>query len=117
MSVMVLTDWLGDGGKPVAPELAEQRASICVHCPENRSPNWWEKYTNAIALWIRRALMVKNNLGYKVPQEDDLFMCRKCGCCLRLKVHVPIAHIRAHTSDLKLGLYPAYCWQRIESNL
>src|SRR5690242_13556696 len=112
-----LRSWLGDGGLPVETELANRRAGICRSCPENRSPRWWEKHSNYIASWIRLALALKNGLGYVVDREDNLHMCRKCGCALPLKVHVPIEHIRKHVSDENLKQYPAFCWQRIESNL
>lgn len=112
-SIRVLDDWLGAGGLPVPQEQANHRAAICLECPENREPGWWDRVANEIASAIRRTLSMKNDLKYSVNSEEKLGMCRKCGCCIALKVHAPIEHIKDHTEDFTI--YPAWCWQRIEA--
>lgn len=106
----ILKDWLGDGGAPVAPVVAEARAMVCVNCPENRAPYWWEKAKNSIADAIRAHLVVKQQSGLRVSHEDEIHMCRVCGCCLRLKVWVPIEHIKEHTTPETLAKLPSHCW-------
>lgn len=106
-----LLAWLTEGGIPVSQPLAEHRASICVACPENRAPNWWEIHKDKIALAIRSMLAVKNDAGYKVRQELQLAMCRICGCANRLSVWTPIDHFRG---KINVADYPAPCWKRTE---
>ncbi len=95
----VLRDWIGNDGIPIEQEKAESRAAICLHCPANSPARWWEKAANMIADAIRKQLEVKNKMGLRLSTEDKVGMCRACGCCIRLKVWVPIEHIRAHVTS------------------
>ena len=116
MSLSALTEWLGEGGKPVPPALAQSRAEICLMCVENKEPLWWEKFsTNPIAKAIQKLLSIKSSFDLRVNGEIDLGICRKCGCALPLQVHAPIDHIKNHTPDL--SDYPQYCWKRTESKI
>lgn len=116
----LLDDWLGAGGFPVEQSLAERRAATCISgddwkpCPFNRGGKWWEKAKDAIAAVIRLQLRFKTELTLHVACEDQLQMCQRCGCCLKLKVHVPIEHIRAHTPPETVEQYPDFCWIRRE---
>jgi hypothetical protein len=116
-----LADWLGDGGRPVHPVLAEMRATRCARgnhgkaCPLNRAPRWWEKAKEIVAAWIRKELELKNGMSLQVEEEEQIHMCGACGCCLRLKVWTPASHLRDHVDLKKLAtLSPDYCWQRKE---
>ncbi len=118
----VLDDWLGVGANPVPLHQAELRASTCLSgrggrpCQYNRAPNWWQRFvTDPIAKAIRGHLEVKNGIGLRVEKEESLHMCSRCGCCLALKVHVPIEHIKAHHKpEYQL---PAWCWQLKEMEM
>lgn len=118
--VEALADWLGDGGSPVAPMIAEFRAARCVTgnnggpCPLNCSPNWWERVKHAIADWIKAELAVKHDMKLEVSNEHQLHMCKACGCCLRLKVWVPAKHLKDHADTTQLKETPDYCWMRRE---
>lgn len=117
MSLQVLTEWLGQGGTPASRPLAENRAKICEMCVENRQPNWWQEMTtDPIAGWIRKALEVKQGMDLHLPNEEDLGMCRVCGCCTRLKVWTPLEHIFHHTPPGELEKYPPHCWYPQELN-
>jgi hypothetical protein len=114
-------DWIGDGGVPVPQEQATRRADACtVHhgrlCPENVEPGWWDRFKMAVADTIKAQIELKNRLGLSVPQENNLAMCRACGCCLPLKVHVPISYIAKHTSETVKAKLPPWCWQKQELN-
>lgn len=110
----ILFDWVGSGN-PVHAMVSEARAKICEPCSENREPSWWEKHIKEpIAQWIRAELELKNNLNISVPNEQSLGICRVCGCCNALAVHVPIAHIKAHTTKEMLAKFPDKCWKKIE---
>lgn len=110
----ILKDWLGDGAVPVSPFLSASRAKICEGCPQNIEKDWWNRVTDAIATAIKGTLSIKNKAGLTVPNESQLFMCKNCGCALPLKVHVPIAHIAAHTKPEEYYALPDFCWQRKE---
>lgn len=112
-----LQSWLGEDGHPVPIELANERASVCVDmcCLENRAPNWWQTFsTDPIARVIRWQLEIKNSVRMRVDLEDSIHMCRACGCCLKLKVHVPICHIEQHINKEQLEQFPDYCWIKKE---
>ena len=113
----LLVDWLGNGGKPVAHELAEKRAAVCTAlrysdkaCPFNVEPRWWERFKMKVAEVIKDQLAIKNKMGVWVSVESELNMCKACGCCLPLKVHVPIEHIRDHTRPETFQKFPSWCW-------
>lgn len=111
----VLTSWLEDGGKVVAPELAEKRGEICAKCPMNRAGLWWEKYSkDPIAAVIKSWLERKNEMQLGVKAEHDLFMCAACGCCVRLKIWEPLTYIVAHTDKETMDKYHPQCWIRTE---
>lgn len=108
--VMLFKDWLGEGGKPVDTQLSQARANICETCTENVSPRWWEHAKLKVAEIIRTQLEFKQRAHIGVLNEESLHMCRACGCCAMLKVHVPIEHIKNHTSEATLKRFPPWCW-------
>ena len=110
----ILADWLGSGMEPVPSPLAHARAETCVGCPFNVQPKWWERTKNAIADAIKSQLEVREKTPCRTRHDDKLAMCSRCGCCLQLKVWVPIDVIKSHTDISNLVGYPAFCWQRIE---
>ncbi len=110
----LLRDWLGEGGHPVERPLAFDRATVCCACPLNTAPNWWGKFTNAIAMTIRKQLEIKNKMSLQLIMEESLSMCSACGCSARLKVWVPIEHIKSHTESDTMELFHSKCWIRKE---
>ena len=119
----ILLDWLGEGMEPASRELAIRRAVICANihdfapCENNTAANWWQTHiSDPIAQVITTALEFKNKTDLSLPfgYEDDLAMCSKCGCCLKLKVWTPIKHIANHTTVEQLSKYPSFCWIRRE---
>ena len=116
-ALKILTDWLGDGGLPVPSKQAESRADVCLSCSFHKPDRWWETAKEKIADVIKLHLETKNQMKISVPQEEKLGMCRACGCCVRLKAHVPIEHIQAHTSKEQKAKYPPWCWVLKEMEL
>jgi len=110
----ILSDWLGAGMQPVAPELAQVRSDICTGrlngspCPKNQISGW--RITTEAARIIHSHMARKAELGLKVEGEDALGTCQACGCYLKLKTWVPFEHIYAHTSDDQMQKFPAFCW-------
>lgn len=115
-----LHDWLGDGGDPVHPMVAEFRTQRCTEgndgepCPLNKAPRWWESAKGKIADWIRRELEIKSGMSLRVAGEENLHMCSACGCCLPLKVWTPKVHLKTHIDQKAIDKTPAYCWMRKE---
>ena len=112
MNLTLLIDWLGSGGKPVSQALADERGAVCEICVENKEGKWWETAKDAIAEAIKRTLAFKNEHGYKVSMEENLNICRICGCCTRLKIWVPKETIDQRIKDV--SPFPENCWIRRE---
>lgn len=114
--IHILQAWFGEDGYPVEQDQANRRALVCENCPENRGALWWEKFSkDPIAQVIRIHLETKQKAKLTVPNEDNLHMCRICGCCLMLKVHVPIRFVAAHLNQEQLNRFPDYCWIKKET--
>lgn len=109
-----IIEWLGGGGVPVSQTQADMRSHICETCPKNVENGWWDRVKSAIAYAIRSHLEQKNMMGLRVFNEDKLGMCKACGCCIKLKVWVPIEHIRNHPS---VENFPPWCWIPSESEV
>jgi len=116
----VITAWFGAGGRPVSQDTANTRALACLHgdkvmvCSFLGHPYWWESTKGAIASAIKEQLEAKGNLKLETALDQNPSMCRKCGCCLPLKVWTPIEHIKSQTTEEQVQGFPAFCWQRIE---
>ncbi len=108
--VGVLKDWLGDGAVPVENEKAIARAGKCVGCPQNAQGDWTSWFTEPVANVVRHQLSIRKDLNLSTPHDAALNVCDACGCPLKLKVHVPLNHIKAHLGDeVKPKLDPR-CW-------
>lgn len=118
VGIKVVTRWLGSGLKPVAPELAEKRASVCVACKENNmDPNWLQKLDATVATEIKSLAEVRNDLQLKTSHDAKLGSCNVCDCSLPLKVFVPLDHIIKETSEKTMAELKAVkppCWQITE---
>lgn len=104
----VVLDWLTSGGAPVAQELANKRAAICVGCPKNVEGSW---FTTAPAEVIKAALESRKDLTLATPSDAALKSCGVCRCLLALKVHCPLSHIVAKTRPEIMAEFPKEnCW-------
>lgn len=120
VGMALIKDWLGEGGH-VSQAVADHRSLACLRggpdgteCPHNKAPKWWEFAKGEIAETIRRQLEVKEKVRLSTPFEDKLHMCSVCGCCLKLKIHTPIKHIKNHMKAEVFEKLPVFCWQRTE---
>ena len=93
-----------------SPELATQRASICVACrPHNElptDPSWLEKWANG--------QMRQRIDGATTVHDDKLGICQLCSCELRTIVHFTPEILQASTSAKTLAKLPEHCWKRKE---
>jgi hypothetical protein len=112
-----LAEWMGSKEGPVDKELALRRAQICSACPLNLEGDWTKWFTVPAAELIRRQVEQATGLGLTTPADERLHLCEACHCPLRLKVHVPIAHIaKALTPDMRAKLTNGKdCWILAES--
>lgn len=117
----ILLRWLGEGSKPVAPEIAQARAEVCLHvaegkpCPFNQNGF---KPVERIAELIRDQTEQKNELKLSVQGEEGLHTCALCFCSLPLKVHVPIEQILSGTPAPMLEKFKREqpkCWMVTEA--
>lgn len=108
--VKLLTEWLGEGGKPVAKEESERRALICSDCPQNQKGDWTRWFTKPASELIRKQLSMRNEMALTTSTDESLGVCNACGCPLKLKVHCPMVHIEHHMSaEVEKSLDPR-CW-------
>lgn len=110
--VAIIREWLGEGGIAVPRDVAEDRAAICVGCPENVQPRWWEGAKTTLAEVMLKHLEEKNKASLNVLVESKLGICRVCGCCNPLAVWVPPEHLKKHTSPETVAKFPDFCWKK-----
>lgn len=102
--------WLGDGGQPVTPELAQARANVCLKCPKNKKMGFYEGVAKPVAHLLRRQIELKSQMLLSVEGEDKLHVCDVCGCILKLKIHCPIKYIEETTPDEDIPKFDPMCW-------
>jgi len=109
----VVLDWLGAGATPVAQDLAEKRAFICVKCPKNSPGSWYtegpaELIKKAVETWKR--MTGRADFEFQTRQGDRLKSCDVCRCLMPLKVFVPLDHILDKTKPEVMAEFPEHCW-------
>lgn len=113
-----LADWVGEGGIPVSPVVANARARICAGCPLNvPSEGFVDSVTGALADAIHRQVVIKNAIGLSTDVEDKLQTCDACGCFLRLKVWVPLNVIAERTDPETEERLVPNCWIKSERSI
>lgn len=110
----ILADWLGNSGKPVSQELAQQRANVCILCEKNQDGHFSAKLTAAVANAILVQRRKKLEMKLTVEGEENLHTCSACDCHLPLKVWVPIDVVADRTSKETLKELPDFCWMKKE---
>lgn len=108
--IRLVVDWLGSGLRPVPASEAEARAKICATCPQNQTGDLWQRLDAKAADGLKRLISIRSEMALMTPYDASLKTCLACDCHLPLKVHAPLAHILANTSDeVKAKLDPR-CW-------
>lgn len=99
-AMRAVTQFLKEGGVPVAKEEAERRAAICRGCPFNQPA----KFCSCSAVYTTIEALIPRD-----RREPGLSVCTACGCSLVAKVNLPASAIAASLpADLVL---PQWCWQ------
>ncbi len=111
--------WLemfGPTGHPVAHELAEERALVCINCPKHDADlGWIGKFEVEAAKVIRTQLGIKHDMKLATTQDAKLGLCTACLCPMVIKVHAPLDFALERMDDeTKAKLHPE-CWMMVES--
>jgi hypothetical protein len=101
------SSWLGAGGQPVADDLAQHRADVCIKCPMNQWTLLGTVLNRPVATLVKQQIALKHAQKLKVENQDKLYACQACQCVLDLKVWVPIEFIKETTPTTEL--HPD-CW-------
>lgn len=107
---LTMKEWLGEGGKPVAPKVSQARADMCLDCRFNRTSAMMEQLGST----MKRHLAAKKRMKLEVVGETLLHTCKLCRCALVLKIHVPFKHIRAYQrEEIRQAIMKGKpdCWQ------
>lgn len=114
--VKTINDWIEAGGEPVSAQLSERRAQTCVKCPLNGKGGLEEWFTKPASEAIRKQFERLKGRNLNTSVDDKLGVCTPCICPLKLKVHAPLEHIKAHLSEEVKSLLDASCWITGEMN-
>lgn len=105
-------EWFGD--KPVAPELAEQRALICVKCPHNGGGDVFQRFNQKTGEELKKIFASMQEEKMQTSQDDKLQVCLLCDCPLKAKVHSPLQIILNHLRPEVTERLPDFCWIKAE---
>lgn len=98
------------GGKPVAIEIAESRATICAGCPENKRGGFKEWFTETLAIGLNELVGLMNSQQLTTSKDNDLGTCAACLCPMKCKVWVPLEIIKTHMPPADIAKLDRRCW-------
>jgi len=105
-----VAEWLGSGLKPVAQDVADKRAAVCVVCPLNVKGNWLQKLEASAADKVRSLMEVRNDLKLRTSHDANLGSCAACDCALQLKTWQPMDLIQKNTNSETRSKLDKSCW-------
>lgn len=107
----MIVDFIKSKNEAVPIEVATQRANVCRTCVYNEKPNsLLDIFTTTASEAIRKGVETMRGLKLELPNSDELGVCSRCSCPLKLKLFFPIERIREKLStDIQAEL-PDYCW-------
>ena len=111
--IKTLNDFLDSGEPPVASELAEARASVCVLCPKNGQGDFTRWFVKPVALAIKLQLEKLQERKISTSKDAQLNLCEICLCTLKLKTQTPMKYIKPQMPDGMLNELRAaneHCW-------
>lgn len=106
----ILFDWEESGQPPVAQEVANRRASICVDCPQNGQGGLSRYFTIPAAAMIKARFEKLHEKKMATPSDAQLGICEACLCPLKLKVWTPLDFILKHMEDNVRSKLDGRCW-------
>lgn len=112
--IKVWIDWFGNG-KLVDKNVADQRALICLKCPENQKGDLMERFGAAVGMEILEIFTSLNALNTHTGFDDRLHICNICSCPLKAKVWCPLPVAKKYMDDEMMKKLPDFCWLRAEA--
>lgn len=110
-----LYEWEELGYPHVEPEVAAERAAICVTCPKNQQGrSLTEYFTVPVAEMYNKRFQKLQELKLSTPDDDKLAVCQGCLCPLRTKVwFLPELIKKRLTPEIRaeLNQIQPRCWQ------
>ena len=97
-------------GKPVAKEVAEARAAICVECPMNRVGNLRDWFAAHISNGIMELYAMLKEQSLTTTRDNELGTCSACLCPLRAKIFIDAATLKRHTKPSVIAELDPHCW-------
>lgn len=101
-------EWFGN--KPVAPEVAERRAGICVNCPNNVAGDVFQRFNAKTGEELKKIFAAMADEKMQTSHDEKLFVCGICDCPLKAKVHSPMIVIQNHLRAEVKARLPEFCW-------
>lgn len=102
-----MAKWIKSGFKLVSQSEADQRASICAGCHNNKPSQELKGCTGCkagILYPFRKAIIGKS----ATKSDGKLTTCQLCGCDLKIKVWMPIEALGYEGNDH--NAFPEFCW-------
>jgi len=107
----VIVEFIASKEEAVPIKVATERSEICFSCPFNEKPkSLLDLFTTSASEAIRKSLETLRGWNLGVPNSDQLGVCSRCLCPLRMKIFMPINRIRAKLSEDVREQLPDYCW-------
>jgi hypothetical protein len=97
-------------GKPVAKEVAEARAAVCVECPMNRKGNLKDWFAAHISKGIMELYALLKDSALTTTRDKELGTCSACLCPLRAKIFIDAEMLKRHTKPDVLAALDHRCW-------
>ncbi len=108
-----ILEWEDQNFPHVAPEVANERGSICVSCPKNQQGKGLTEYfTTAVSDLYNRKFQKQKDMNLTTQYDDQLRACAACHCLNRAQVHFPIATLESSDTIDRQNLYPSFCWKK-----
>lgn len=96
----ILLSWQMEGRPKVSPEEADRRAEICARCDRNVQPSGCPTCNSPLRKIVEAFVGAE-----KTKYDNELRVCRECGCSLKAKIWFPLDLLQTDKTNL-----PDWCW-------
>jgi hypothetical protein len=101
--------WLLAGSPKVSQQQADARSAVCASCVHNIDPAGCAPCQHESLHRLVNELIGNSRSSH----HDKLEACDRCGCSLRVKVWLPLEHLKKIGTPFPL---PEWCWLRKEES-
>jgi len=97
--------------KPVAREVAEQRAAICAGCPQNNTKRTFrERFVAYVAKGLTELVGIMRDMEFVTSHDKQLGTCEACECPLFAKVYTELPTIERNMKPAQRAKLDPRCW-------